>query len=142
MSSQLNENVFHPLTLATSAVIDNSAALDFRDDLELYITFLGPPRLFSPGVELYIIPVLDNAAGGAENYSPEDPRVYGGTFLVNRVSGAQRIFLPEIPIPPGPFIYVLRNNTGVSSWGTQNTLRRRSHHRRGKHLDDVLYLYP
>lgn len=110
---------------APSAAIDNSAALDLYDDLELVVSLAATP-VVNTLVEVYIIPSIDgtNYADASSTVAPS-PNLYVGGFPVRAVTTAQRIMIRGIPIPPGSFKYQVRNGTAVAFTATAAPVLRR-----------------
>lgn len=135
LTTELDAANFANNAQSITAAIDNTSALDFRDDLELTCTFAATPSAGAK-VEIYLLIALDGT-----NYADGTSGVQGGGGVVIPASTAkigffpiradtnvQRVIFRAVRLPPGFFKYLLVNKTGVASSGTSNTLKRRSYH--------------
>lgn len=111
--------------------VDNSANLYPMADWELQLgsaAFTGADSL----VAFYIVPTMDGTnypdwagnvtSGGQQQYS-----YHAGVFITSGTTAAQRLYLPNIPMPPGRFKVGFRNFSGVTLASSGNTLRYRAH---------------
>jgi hypothetical protein len=106
---------------AASAAIDNTSNLDLFDDLELTVTYGTNPTANAP-VEIYLIPSTDGT-NYADSGTPAR-NLFVGSFLVQATTGAQRLILRGVPLPPGKFKYVAKNASGFAFPATGTVIKR------------------
>lgn len=104
---------------ATSAAVDNSSDLYMYGDWELVITYGTNPTAGSV-IELYLARSIDGT-----NYEAVPPASgLLGAFSLIASTSAQRMVLPNMPLPPGLFkAYVVAKTTGQTAAATGNTLK-------------------
>lgn len=116
--------------LVLSSEVDNTGTepRPDLDDLELQINFSVAPAVGS-GVTCWLVLALDGtnyADGGNGTTQPSYLPV--AFFPLRNATGAQRIPFRQVPIPPGKFKYLLKNDaTGQNAVASSVTLTRRSY---------------
>lgn len=127
LTTELNALAAGALSAASSE-IDNTSALAIFETLELLVTIPTTP-VAGEVVELYILESVDgtNFGDGSGSVQPPDTALVG-IFPVRAVAGAQRITLVDpVPLKPGKYKYLLKNNTSDAFDATGNTLKRRAY---------------
>jgi hypothetical protein len=99
-----------------SAAIDNDADLDIVADAELNLASLNPTVALC---ELFVVRTVDGT-----NYE-DAPALAGfvGAWFPTTGSGAKRVILPGIAIPPRDHKFYPINRTGVAFGASGNTLK-------------------
>lgn len=121
-------NSFADGTGVLSGVISNDATTDELDlwaDLELYIAGFGTAPDDNSAVDVYVVRTVDgtNYEDNATDGRPMNGWV--GAFIVDNAkgTGAQRLVVPQVPLPPRDFKIYLISNTGQTMNATANTLK-------------------
>lgn len=108
----------------TSSMVANGTNLDFWGDFEELVNWpsSAPASDFLP-IDIYILPAPDgtNPADGSASVVAS-PSLYVGSFTPRGATGAQRLVLRGISLPPGAFHVLLVNNTGVALPAANNAL--------------------
>jgi hypothetical protein len=109
---------------AISGAVDNTADLDFWDDVELVVTYGTAPSAGGT-VELYLVESVDgtNYGDGGSGVAPPATTLVG-VFPLRAVTTAQRIMVRGVMIPPLNFKYVAVNKAGQATAASGNTLKR------------------
>lgn len=109
---------------AASAAIDNGTNLDLYHDLTLTVAAQGVARTAGATVNVYLVPALDGT-----NYddaiSATAEQV--ASFPLDAATTARQVTRRDIPVPPGLFKYVARNQTGQAFAATGNLVEWRAH---------------
>lgn len=130
MTTELNSLANNARAISAAKGADGTAA-DLLGDWELAVTF-GTNPTAATGCDLYLVRAADgtNYEDGDASNAPSQ-NAYVGTFgPLRAVTTAQRLVLPDIPMPPGLYKAVLLNNgTGQSFPASGSTLKVRTHNR-------------
>ena len=129
-------NALANATTDLSAAIDNSSNLCTFMDLELTLASLDLSAQSNPSVAIYLVESVD---GGSDYETGEDAQSADiemptadqlcAVFGLRKSDAAEAKLRVKsmIPIPPGHFKLLLRNNTGVAFAATGNTLAYRTY---------------
>lgn len=126
MTTELNSLGSTSWAISGAMGSDATTAAELLGDFELYLASLTPTG--TPFVDLYLIRAADGTNYQDPNSAAQPPQsAYVGSFETTTGAGAKRIVLPDIPLPPGLFKAVVKNNTNVSLASSGNTLKFRPH---------------
>jgi hypothetical protein len=123
LTTELNSLANNTDSSASSA-IDNTSGLDLYHDLTFTVATQGGARSAGATVAVYLVPALDGT-----NYDA----VISGTaelvavFTLDAATTARQSTRRDVPVPPGLFKYVLRNQTGQAFASSGNILEYRPH---------------
>mgnify|MGYP006265221693 CR=1 FL=1 len=130
MTTELNSLANNARAISSAEGADGTAA-DLFGDWELSVTF-GTAPTAGTGCDLYLVRSADgtNYEDGDASNAPS-ANAYVGTFgPLRAVTTAQRLIIPDVPMPPGLYKAVLLNNgTGQSFPASGSTLKVRTHNR-------------
>jgi hypothetical protein len=107
---------------SASGAIDNTTDLALYDDLELNLDLTATPTANSV-VEVFLVPSVDGT-NYADSGTPAR-NLLAGAFILQATSAAQRLAVRGVPLPPGLFKYVARNNCGQAFPASGTTIKRR-----------------
>lgn len=129
MTTELNSLANNTRAISSAKGADATAA-DLLGDWELVVTYGTNPTVDTL-IDLYLIRSADGT-----NYQDGDASIrpttnsYAGSFQVRAVTTAQRLIIPDVPMPPGLYKAVIYNNgTGQTFAASGNTLKVRTHNR-------------
>lgn len=107
-----------------SAVLSNDAAdeLDLYVDLELTVTYAVAPTENSL-VEVYIVRSVDGTNYEDASAEGRPKHGYVGGFVLDNVTSAQRIILPEVRLPPDDFKLYVVNKAGTAMPATGTVIK-------------------
>lgn len=108
---------------AGSSTIDNSTALELYANVELVVTTQAAARSAGAKVSLYILHSLDGSNFDDALSSTAD---LVGAWALDATATARRRTLSDIPIPPGLFQFMVRNDTG-QAFAASTTVKYRTH---------------
>lgn len=109
---------------AISGAIDNDTDRDTLADFELLISYASAPGAGTV-IECYIVRTVDgtNYEDGSTTGPVLPQSGFVGGFMLRNVTGAQRIIIPGVPIPPRDFkVMVVAKTTGQTAAASGNTL--------------------
>lgn len=90
----------------------NSSNLYFWGDVELYAPGFGGTPTAGKVIELYLVPSYDGGTTYQDADTTTPPAgLYAGAFVVRGTSGAQRLTLRGVPLPPVIFKTLVNNKT-------------------------------
>lgn len=107
---------------ALSAAIANGTDLDLYVDLELAVTFGSAPTENAP-IEVYIVRALDGTNYNTQSAEGRPRGGFVGSFIVDNVTSAQNLVLPQVLIPPQDFKIYLLNKSGQAFPSSGSTLK-------------------
>ena len=112
---------------STAFANSGSANRHLFGTFELVVSFGTAPSA-GKTVDLYLLPTLDgtNFVDGGGSAAPGGAS-YVGSFVVRGVTGAQRLALPNLPLPATDFKALLINNAGQTFAASGNTLKLVAH---------------
>lgn len=125
LTTELNSLADGSYTNASSA-IDNETDLYKFIDFEVVLASLTPTG--SPYVAIYAVPSLDgtNYADGGGATAPRNSSLLA-VLDTSTSTGAKRLVVTNILIPPLKFKLIAQNKCGVSLASSSNTLKYRRH---------------
>lgn len=140
MTTELN-SLANNARAISAAMGGDATDANLLGDWELAVTFGVAPTLDAT-IDLYLVRAADgtNYEDGDASIRPQ-ANAFVGSFQARAVTTAQRLVIPDVPMPPGLYKAVIHNNaTGQAFAASGNTLKVRTHNRQVSwHYDqDVL----
>ena len=129
MTTELNSLANNARAISAAQGADATDA-HLLSEWELVVTFGVAPTVDTL-IDLYLVRAADGT-----NYEDGDATnrpaatAYAGSFQVAAKTTAQRLTIPDVPLPPGLYKAIIFNNgTGQAFAATGNTLKVRPHNR-------------
>jgi hypothetical protein len=125
LSTEMNSLANNTPTAASSEY-DNSSNLNVYAWFELAATFAVSPNGVPPMVDLYMTRALDGTnheTGLAASGGANQQHLYLGSFQVLGNTGAQRITLGPVLLPPSKLKFYIDNRSGQAMTSSGHTLK-------------------
>jgi hypothetical protein len=122
MSTDLNSLANSAAVLSAVLSNDQATELDLYCTFELNVTFAVAPTENSQ-VELYIVWAIDGTNYETNSSEGRPKNGYVGGFIVDNVTTAQRITVPNVLVPPMDFKIMVINKTGQAFPASGSTVK-------------------